>query len=105
MDDQIKLNGYRIELGDLEVNLRALSLVRDAVVLPANKNGAAQSLVAFVVLSAQAEVSGFELTNLLRKQLGQRLPAYMLPRKFLFLDLLPMTANGKIDRRQLAESL
>ena len=105
MDDQIKLNGYRIELGDLEVNLRALPLVRDAVVVPAIKNGMAQSLVAYVVPRPHAEVSNFELTNLLRKQLGERLPAYMLPRKFLFLDVLPMTTSGKIDRRQLAELL
>ena len=105
MDDQIKLNGYRIELGDIEVNLRALPLVRDAVVVPAIKNGVAQSLLAFVVLASQAKASSFELTNLLRKQLGQRLPAYMLPRKFRFLDALPMTVNGKTDRRQLAELL
>src|SRR5438445_10372506 len=49
IDGQIKLNGYRVELGDVEVNLRALPPVRDAVVIPVRKNGATQSLAAFVV--------------------------------------------------------
>ena len=105
IDEQIKLNGYRIELGDVEANLRSLALVRDAVVIPVIKNGAAQSLVAFVVVSARDEGSDFELAHTLRKQLGERLPAYMLPRKFVFLDAFPMTANGKADRTRLAKSL
>ena len=105
IDGQIKLNGYRVELGDVEVNLRALPAVRDAVVIPVRKNGAMQSLVAFVVLSARGDTSDFELANTLRKRLGERLPAYMLPRKFVFLDAFPITANGKADRSKLAESL
>ena len=105
IDEQIKLNGYRIELGDVEANLRALALVRDAVVIPVIKNGAVQSLAAFVVLSARDEGSDFELAHTLRKQLGERVPAYMLPRKFVFLDAFPMTANGKADRTRLAKSL
>jgi D-alanine--poly(phosphoribitol) ligase subunit 1 len=105
IDEQIKLYGYRIEVGDVEANLRALALVRDAVVIPVIKNGAAQSLAAFVVLSTRGEQSHFELSDTLRKQLGERLPAYMLPRKFVFLDAFPMTANGKADRARLAQSL
>jgi D-alanine--poly(phosphoribitol) ligase subunit 1 len=105
IDQQIKLYGYRIELGDVEANLRALSFVRDAVVIPIVKNGAAQSLAAFVVPSTRAEQSHFELSDTLRKQLGERLPAYMLPRKFVFLDAFPMTAHGKADRGRLAASL
>jgi D-alanine--poly(phosphoribitol) ligase subunit 1 len=105
MDEQIKLTGYRIELGDVEANLRALAQVRDAVAVPVIKNGAVQSLAAFVVLSGQNQVSHFQLTQTLRKQLGERLPAYMLPRRFVFLDAFPLTANGKADRARLAESL
>lgn len=105
IDQQIKLYGYRIELGDVEANLRALAPVRDAVVIPVMKNGTAQSLAAFVVLNARNEESHFELTHRLRKELGERLPAYMLPRKFVFLDVFPMTANGKADRTRLAEGL
>jgi D-alanine--poly(phosphoribitol) ligase subunit 1 len=105
IDQQIKLYGYRIELGDVEANLRALATVRDAVVIPVIKNGMTQLLAAFVVLNARNEESHFELTRTLRKELGERLPAYMLPRKFVFLDAFPMTANGKTDRTRLAESL
>jgi D-alanine--poly(phosphoribitol) ligase subunit 1 len=105
IDEQIKLSGYRIELGDVEANLRSLSTVRDAVVLPVIKNGAAQSLTAFVLLGARDQTSDFQLAHSLRTQLGARLPGYMLPRKFVFLDAFPMTANGKVDRAALARSL
>jgi amino acid adenylation domain len=105
IDEQIKLSGYRIELGDVEANLRALPSVRDAVVMPVIKNGATQSLTAFVSLTARTETSDFKLRHNLRTQLGQRLPSYMLPRKFVFLDAFPMTANGKVDRAALARSL
>jgi D-alanine--poly(phosphoribitol) ligase subunit 1 len=105
IDEQIKLSGYRIELGDVETNLRKLATVRDAVVIPVIKNGAAQSLTAFTVLSERDETSDFKLTHKIRTQLGERLPAYMLPRKFVFLDAFPMTANGKVDRAALARSL
>ena len=105
IDEQIKLSGYRIELGDIETNLLRLPEVRDAVVLPVTKNDAVQSLAAFVVLGAREPISDFELGRALRKQLAERLPAYMLPRKFLFLDAFPMTPNGKVDRARLAGSL
>lgn len=105
MDEQIKLSGYRIELGDVEANLRALPEVRDAVVIPVIRSGTAESLAAFVSLVTRNETSDFKLAQKLRGQLGERLPAYMLPRKFIFLDVFPMTSNGKVDRTALAESL
>ena len=105
IDEQIKLSGYRVELGDVETNLRLLPTVRDAVVIPVIKSGTAQSLTAFVSLVARNETSDFKLAHDLRSQLGERLPTYMLPRKFVFLDALPMTANGKVDRTALAKSL
>ncbi len=105
MDGQIKLHGYRIELGDLEANLRALSEIADAVVLPVKKGGKIDSLAAFVVLAVEKSGSDFEFSARLKSRLGERLPAYMIPRKFHFLDAFPMTANGKADRRALAERL
>jgi D-alanine--poly(phosphoribitol) ligase subunit 1 len=105
IDEQIKLTGYRIELGDVEANLRALPTVRDAVVIPVIKSGAAQSLTAFVTLTTRNETSDFQLAHNLRRQLAERLPAYMLPRKFILLNVFPMTANGKVDRAALAKSL
>jgi D-alanine--poly(phosphoribitol) ligase subunit 1 len=105
MDSQLKISGYRIEVGDVEANLLALPSVRDAIVTPVIKNGATQSLAAFVVLSSRIEASHFALTQSLRRQLAERLPVYMLPRKFVFLDAFPLTANGKADRAQLAQCL
>jgi D-alanine--poly(phosphoribitol) ligase subunit 1 len=69
------------------------------------KNGTAQSLAAFVVLAGRDDATHFELSYKLRNQLSERLPVYMLPRKFVFLDTFPMTANGKVDRGTLAKSL
>jgi len=105
IDNQIKLNGYRIELGDLEANLRALPMVRDAAVVPVVKNGKVQWLAGFVVPSADFEAEDPGLTTTLRERLRERLPAYMLPRKFVIMDAFPITANGKVDRSKLAESL
>jgi D-alanine--poly(phosphoribitol) ligase subunit 1 len=105
IDSQIKLNGYRIELGDLEANLRALPMVRDAAVVPVVKNGKVQWLAGFVVPSADFEAADPGLTTTLRERLRERLPAYMLPRKFVIMNAFPITANGKVDRSKLAESL
>ena len=105
MDGQIKLFGYRIELGDLEANLRALPEIVDAVVLPVRKAGKIESLAAFVILSGEKTGTDFQVSAALKTKLSERLPAYMLPRKFIFLETFPMTPNGKADRRVLAERL
>jgi D-alanine--poly(phosphoribitol) ligase subunit 1 len=105
MDGQIKLHGYRIELGDMEANLRELPKVADVVVLPVEKGGKVDSLAAFVVLSAPMDGSDFEKSARLKAMLGERIPTYMVPRKFLFLGAFPMTPNGKADRRALAAML
>ena len=105
MDEQVKVNGYRIELGDLEQNLRVLPNVTDAVVLPIIRKGIAESLAAFVVLVQRGKENEFEMRTRLRTQLAERVPVYMLPRKIIFCDVFPITANGKTDRRKLAASI
>lgn len=105
IDEQVKVNGYRIELGDLEENLRALPTVADAVVLPLIRKGVIESLAAFVVLVQRGQESDFELGARLKAELAERVPAYMLPRKIIFYDAFPITANGKADRRKLAASI
>jgi D-alanine--poly(phosphoribitol) ligase subunit 1 len=104
-DNQVKLHGYRIELGDVESNLQALPGIRDAVVIPILKEGHPDSLTAFVILGEKPSTSDFEASLQLRSKLADRLPSYMIPRKFKFLEAFPMTANGKADRRKLAETL
>lgn len=98
-DHQIKLHGYRIELADIEANLHALPGVRDAVVVPVVRQDAVQFLVAFVVPSDSASLTA----DGIRAALLERVPAYMLPRKIYLRGALPLTANGKADRRALAE--
>jgi D-alanine--poly(phosphoribitol) ligase subunit 1 len=105
MDNQIKLHGHRIELGDMESNLRALDAVADAVVLPVKKGERIDGVAAFIVLSGPKSGSDFEQAAALKKQLGERVPPYMIPRKFVFLENFPMNANGKADRKKLAETL
>ncbi len=105
IDFQIKLHGYRIEIGDIENNLHALTNVRDAVVIPVMKNNQADYLAAFVVLKEQMNKSDFEITRTLKRELNGRLPDYMIPRKFIFVEQFPMTNNGKADRRKLSEGL
>ena len=100
-DFQVKLHGYRIELGDIESNLCALGEVRQACVIPVEKNGAISYLRAFVQPEAGVEGT-FQTTRLLKAALAQRLPDYMVPRAFAYVDGFPVNANGKIDRSELA---
>src|SRR5262249_7636478 len=104
-DLQVKLHGHRIELGDIEANLCALDDVRDAVVLPVLRHGEVDSLAAFVIASDGGARSDSAGQQWVRARLGDRVPAYMLPRVVRFVDSFPMTANGKVDRRKLGESL
>ncbi len=104
-DGQIKLHGYRIELGDVEAHLQAVPGVRDGVIVPKLTDGRPDWLAAFVILAEPPDGSLFEIGQSLRRQLGARLPVYMLPRKFFFLTTFPITANGKADRKKLAEMI
>jgi D-alanine--poly(phosphoribitol) ligase subunit 1 len=104
MDFQIKLHGYRIEIGDIEANLQALPSIQDAVVLPFMKNDQADHLVAFVILK-EKPASDFEAMRQIKRELAERLPEYMVPRRFVFVAAFPTTPNGKVNRPKLAESL
>ena len=104
-DNQVKLHGYRIELGDVEAHLSALADVRDAVVVPMLKDGVPDLLAAFVIRVGVKPGAELEAAQRLRAELGERIPAYMVPRVVRFVDAFPMTANGKADRRRLTELL
>jgi len=95
IDHQVKVRGLRIELGEIEACLLSLDAVREAVVLAqAGPNG--QQLVAYIV--ARQQGLGHEV---IRAHLQAQLPDYMVPAHILFLDALPLTANGKLDRKAL----
>lgn len=102
-DNQIKLHGYRIELEDIENKIKSLPKVRQAAVLPRMKDGKCYALNAFVSLEENIEVEN-ELI-FIRQELAKLLPEYMIPQKFFNRDELPLTANGKVNRKQLAEVL
>lgn len=104
MDLQIKLHGYRIELEDIESNLMKLKSVKNAVVIPVKKDGIIDSLTAFVIPNFKVESSLKSMINL-KKELSEFLPSYMVPKKIVFKDEIPMTNNGKVNRKKLMEEL
>ncbi|MFJ9845851.1 amino acid adenylation domain-containing protein [Kitasatospora sp. NPDC101155] len=95
-DGQVKIQGYRIELGEIEAVLGRIPGVRGAVAAAVGEAAESRSLVAGVVLDATAPP-----LDTLAGELRAQLPAYMLPRRIVELDALPVTANGKVDRRAL----
>ncbi|MDU9390191.1 non-ribosomal peptide synthetase [Pseudomonas sp. zfem002] len=95
IDHQVKIHGLRIELGEIEARIVADDAVREAVVLPWQSGNATQ-LVAYVVAAQEAD-----LAARLKAALARELPAHMLPGHWLFLERLPLTANGKLDRKAL----
>ncbi|CAI1752069.1 non-ribosomal peptide synthetase [Serratia marcescens] len=99
-DQQIKLRGFRIEPGEIEVQLAASPWVREAVVQVCSTEHHPR-LVAWIVPTADADRS--VLQGQLRAYLSERLPEYMVPSAYVWLDALPLTANGKLDRRALPE--
>lgn len=100
IDLQIKLHGYRIELEDIENNIRKLPGIEHAVVLPNERGGKVKSLTAYVVEKNCPQDERREMDKL-KAQLLQFLPEYMVPKKFVFLEQMPMTSNGKANRKLL----
>lgn len=94
-DHQVKLRGFRVELGEIEAKLNQHSAVRQAVVLVQEADADHKSLLACVVPAGALTVQ--ELTDFLR----QGLPDYMVPTTVVLLEALPLTPNGKLDRRAL----
>lgn len=105
LDLQVKLNGYRIELGDIEEHIRRLPEVTATAVVPAYRDGRIAHLVAHVVRDTPLDESAFRAGLALKEELKGSLPHYMIPKKVVFCDALPMTGNGKIDRKALAASV
>jgi amino acid adenylation domain-containing protein len=95
-DEQLKIRGFRVEPGEIEMALARHPAMRQAVVA-VREDAGGQSFLAAYVVTGERRPEGAELTRFLREQL----PAHMVPAAFVFLDRLPLNANGKVDRAAL----
>jgi acyl carrier protein len=100
-DGQVKVRGFRVELGEVEAALASVAGVRQAVVVAREGAGGEKRLVAYVV----PEDKGREMSvGEVRGELGERLPEYMVPGQVVMLGEMPLTVNGKVDRGALIEA-
>ncbi|MCY9289365.1 lichenysin non-ribosomal peptide synthetase LicA [Bacillus haynesii] len=97
IDQQVKIRGFRIELSEIEVQLARLSEVQEAVVTDIEDAYGNKALCGYVVADEQLD------TEIIARKLAQTLPDYMVPAFWVQLDELPVTANGKVDRRALPQ--
>lgn len=93
-DNQVKIRGFRIEIGEIEANILKYENIKNAVVIHYNDNGG-DSLCAYVVTKQSISITE------IRKFLSISLPEYMIPAYFIEVDNIPMTSNGKIDKKAL----
>jgi amino acid adenylation domain-containing protein len=100
-DHQVKMRGLRIELEEIEETLREPFWVKSAAVALRGQRPGDQRLVAYVVFHEKKERAPAEWVESLRSVLRRRLPSYMVPAAFVRLEELPLTLNGKVDRRSL----
>lgn len=99
LDHQVKIRGFRIELGEIEAILSQHSQVKQAVVIAREDVPGNKRLVTYVVLKFESATNTAEL----REYLMQKLPEYKVPSAFVILDKIPLTPNGKVNRRELPE--
>ena len=97
IDLQVKIRGFRIELGEIESLLARHPAVKDCAVLARTDGGSEPRLVAYLVTHVGASPNVEEL----RKHVAEKTPEYMVPSAFVFMDVFPLTLNGKLDREKL----
>lgn len=105
LDYQIKLHGYRMELEEIEFHLNQSSFIKSAIVIPYAPKEEIEYLIAAVVPETHNFDKEYQLTAAIRKELASKLPSYMIPRKFTYHTALPMTINGKVDRKKVKEEV
>lgn len=103
LDMQVKLHGFRIELGDIESELSRLPEVDMVCVLPVYRDGRLARLMAVIQPAASVSERGLALTRILKDKVRDILPSYMIPGTFKYVDKIELNANGKADRKKLAQ--
>ena len=99
IDSQVKIRGYRIELAEVENQLMAYSLVRQAVTLVHQNSNGDKSLIAYIEVDEGCEQDNIQ--RALLQHMRDQLPDYMVPSAFVLLPEMPLTVNGKLDRQAL----
>jgi len=100
-DNQVKIRGFRVEPGEIETVLAKHSAVNEVAVILREDATGNKRLVGYVVASDQGREQGTANESELRRHVKKHLPEYMVPSEFVFLDAMPLTPNGKINRRAL----
>jgi D-alanine--poly(phosphoribitol) ligase subunit 1 len=100
-DDQVKLNGYRIEIGDINKHIEAIKPVIEAVTIPLKVGGQTKSIISFVRVNEN--ISQDTLKKNLTSTLRTRVPEYMIPSDIIVMDNFPVNSNHKIDKLRLLE--
>jgi len=100
IDHQVKIHGHRIELGEIESRLKNHTDINEAVVIAKVDNIGEKRLVAYLVFNSKSEFNSSEYSNYLK----DKLPTYMIPKLFVQLECLPLSPNGKVDRKSLTDS-
>ncbi len=98
IDHQVKIRGFRIELSEIESVLHSMSMVHDAVVIVNKDDLGNKNICAYLVIDKEANIKD------IKHQMKKSLPEYMIPARYVILDKIPLTANGKFDRNALPET-
>ncbi len=96
-DDQVKVNGYRIEIGEIESQLNSKENILDSVIIVKETHSGIKEIIAYIVSQETSNIVE------LREYLIDRIPDYMIPSHFVQLERLPMTSNGKVDKKSLPD--
>lgn len=99
IDNQVKIRGFRVELGEIERTLSRQEDIQEAVVITKDTAGSNKYLIAFIVPKSGTKKDSTSVRNALKEEL----PGYMIPAQIIFIDKIPLTANGKTDSNLLKE--
>ena len=100
------MHGFRIELEEVDHHLDKVSLINQATTVPKyDKDNKVNQLIAYVVAEKNDYPTELALTQAIKKELAETTLNYMIPQRFKYVDSLPLTMNGKIDRKSLMQEV